>query len=297
MSEEGIRWGRVARGFYLVGFGTFLLLCTQDILPWSFWRDVLSYWPVFLVAIGIRLLFERSPLPALVLLGPLLVLGTMMYVARRGPARADVWQDWLTLRAERPAGVSSWTLEGRLAMASVDVGTRRLSRGLLVEGRGTEAGSRSVRIAEGTAPNRVRVTNSWSRGAFFVLPGAARTRCELGVNPALPVALDLDLAFTTTRLDIPTAPITEAAFQGAFNDLNLRLGEPPSDVRLRLEGAFNQVTIEVPATTPVRTSSEGVLNFVDQRREDGEPAGGASGAPGYRLRLRGAFNRVVVRSW
>src|SRR5262245_27380383 len=278
MSEEGIRWGRVARGFYLVGIGTFLLLCTQQILPWSFWRDVVSYWPVFLVAIGIRLLFERSPFPVLVLLGPLLVLGTMMYVARRGPAGADAWQEWQALRAERPAGLSSWTLEGRLAMASLDVGARRLSRELLVEGRGTEAGSRSVRIAERTAPDRVRVTNAWSRGVFFVLPGAARARCELGVTPTLPVALDLDLAFTTTRLDIPTVPVKEASVQGAFNDLTLRLGAPSTDVRLRFEGAFNQVTIEVPTGTPVRASSEGLLNFVDERREDRGP--GAGGAPG-----------------
>jgi cell wall-active antibiotic response 4TMS protein YvqF len=298
MSDEGIRWGRLARGFYLVGFGTFLLLTTQDILPWSFWRDVLAFWPVFLVAIGIRMLFERSPARALVLLGPLLVLGTMMYVARRGPVRADAWQDWLTLRADRPAGISSWTLEGRLAMASLDVGSRRLPRGLLVEGRGTEAGSRSVRIAEDTAADRVRVTNSWSKGAFLVLPGASRARCELGVTPTLPVALDLDLAFTTTRLDIAAAPVTGAAVDGAFNDLSLRLGEPSSEVRLRLEGAFNQVTIEVPSTTPVSVNSEGFLNFVEQRREDrGRADGGPDRAPGYRLRLRGAFNRVVVRSW
>src|SRR2546425_94402 len=225
MSDEGLRWGRVARGFYLLGFGTFLLLTTQDVLPWSFWGDVLAYWPVFLVAIGIRLVFERSPAPALVLLGPILVLGMMMYVATRGPARTDSGRDWVPLRA-------------------------------------------------------------------------ARARCELGMTTALPVALDLDLAFTTTRLDVAASPVSAVAVDGAFNDLSLRLGEPASDVRLGFEGSFNQVVIEVPAATPVGASSEGFLNYVDERSQDrGARGGSALGGPGYRLQLQGAFNRIVVRSW
>src|SRR3989441_11662319 len=135
MSDEGLRWGRVARGFYLLGFGTFLLLTTQDVLPWSFWGDVLAYWPVFLVAIGIRLVFERSPAQALVLLGPILVLGMMMYVAMRGPARADGGRDWVPLRAARATDVSAWTLEGRLAVARPDVTSRGPPEGGSLGGR------------------------------------------------------------------------------------------------------------------------------------------------------------------
>src|SRR3989441_691738 len=294
MSDEGIRWGRVARGFYLLGFGTFLLLTTQDILPWSFWRDVLAYWPVFLVAFGIRLVFERSPAPALVLLGPLLVLGTMMYVAMRGPGRVDAGQEWVPLRAERPADVSAWTFEGRLAMASLDVSSRRLPRGVLLEGRGTEAGRHAVPVAGDAAAGRVRVTNSWSEKMFFNLPGGTRTRCELGVTTALPVTFDLDLAFTTTRLDVAASPVSGGAVGGAFNDLSLRLGEASSEVRLRFVGSFNRVVIEAPAPTPVRVSSEGFLNSVDERRGDRRErdrgTGGPDAGPGYRPRLQGAFN-------
>ena len=297
MSDEGIRWGRVARGFYLLGFGTFLLLTTQDVLPWSFWRDVLAYWPVFLVGIGLRLVFERSPAPALVLLGPILVLGMMMYVAMRAPGAGDAGRDWVPVRVERPDGLQALTLEGRLARATLEVGSRRLPRGVLVEGRASEGGRHAIRVAESGAPGRVRVTNTWSDHAFLVLPGGAKDRCELGVSAALPITFDLDLAFTATRLDVAAGPLAGLAVGGAFNDLHLRLGEPASDVRLRLEGAFNQVTLEVPAATPVRVSSEGFLNVVDERREDAGRRGGGAGPPGYRLRLQGAFNRVVVRTW
>ncbi len=306
MNGGGVRWGRVSRGLYLLGLGTFLLLTTQDVLPWSFWSDAVAYWPVLLVAIGIRLVFERSPAPALVLLGPILVLGTLMYVAMRGPARTDTESEWVPLRAERPAGLSGWTLEGRLALASLDIGSRRLPRGALLQGRVTEAGHHSARVEEEAAAGRVRVTNSWSERMFFVLPGGRRTRCELGLTTALPVALDLDLALTTTRIDVATSPVTRIAFEGALNDLTLRLGEPASEVRLDLDGTFNQLVLEVPAATPVKVRSEGFLNLVGARHgergtRDGTSAGAPSGTPGstpgYRVRIDGAFNRVVVRSW
>src|SRR2546422_3570578 len=256
MSDEGIRWGRVARGFYLLGFGTFLLLTTQDVLPWSFWGDVLAYWPVFLVAIGIRLVFERSPARAFVLLGPILVLGMMMYVATRGPARTDSGRDWVPLRAARASDVSAWTLEGRLAMASLDVTSRRLPKGVLVEGRGTDAGRRAVRVTEDAATGRVRVTNSWTDRSFFFLPGGARARCELGMTTALPVALDLDLAFTTTRLDVAASPVSAVAVDGAVHDFRPRLREPASHVPLRFEGGFNPGGVEGSPRTPARASNE-----------------------------------------
>lgn len=304
--DGGVRWCRVSRGLYFVGIGTFLLLTTQDILPPSFWGDALAYWPVLLVAIGIRLVFERSPVPWLVLLGPFLVLGTLMYVAMRGPVGPVAESEWVPIRATSPPGVSAWTFEGRLALASLDLVSRRLPRGVLVEGRATEAGRRSVRVTGDAEAGRVRVTNSWSDRTFFLLPAARRTRSELGVTTALPVAFDLDLAFTTTRLDVPASPVSRVAFDGAFNDMTLRLGEPSSDVRLDLEGSFNRVVIEVPVTTLVNVRSEGFLNFVDQRREGQGARDGGGGAvgrdrgpgvpPGYRLRLEGAFNRIVVRS-
>lgn len=299
--DGGVRWRRISKGLYLVGIGTFLLLTTQGALPASFWSDALAYWPVLLVAIGIRLLFERGPAPGLVLLGPFLVLGTLMYVAMRGPGRADAGHEWVPLRIERQADVSDWTFEGRLALAEIDVTSRRLRSGVLAEGRATEAGRHSVRVAGDAVAGRVRVTNSWYERTFFALPGR-RARCELGVSTALPVAFDLDLAFTTTRLDVATSPVSRVTVDGAFNTLTLRLGEPSSDVSLDLEGAFNQVVIEAPSDTPVRVSSQGFLNFVDGRRGDRRARGrntdgGPDGAPGYRLRLDGAFNRVVVRSW
>lgn len=291
VTDEGLRWVRVSRGLYLLGVGTFLLLTTQQILPWSFWSETLAYWPVILVAVGIRLVFERGPAPWVVLLGPILLLGTMMYVALRGPAPPGSADETVPIRAGRPEALAAWTLEGRLALASIDVTSRRLPRDALLEGRSAEIGRGSVRVSPGAAPGVVRLTNSWNERSFFILPGGHRARCDLGVTTSLPLTLDLDLALTATRIDVAAGPVARVAVDGALNELSLRLGRPSADVRLDIEGAFNQVTIEVPATTPVRVDREGFLNVVD------ESGRATNDAAGYHLHLKGAFNRTIIRPW
>jgi hypothetical protein len=284
---------RAAKGLYLLGVGTFLLLCAQDVLPWSFWRDAIAFWPVLLVAAGIRLIFERTRLAGLVLLGPVLVLGTLMYVARRGPVMPGGPADWEALRIDRPAGVARWTLEGRLALTTLDVASRPLPGGVLLQGRAAPSGRASLRLADQGDAGRARVTDG-RRPWRIILPSRGdRRTCDLRLSQALPLALDLDLALTEGTIDVSSAPVSGVALDGAFNDITLRLGAPRAteDVRLRLEGAFNDIELIVPAGIPVSVDSDGFANFVDGR------AGAASlTGRGYSVRLHGAFNRLVVNS-
>jgi hypothetical protein len=287
VSDGGIDWSRVSRGLYLAGFGTFLLLTTQGLLPWSMWREALAWWPVLMVALGVRLSFERSRAPWAVLISPLLVLGTLAGVTLKGPATGP--REWAPLRAARPQGADRWTLEGTMAMASLEVTARPLAGDLLVEGRAAPGGRATVEVAGRPSDARVRVRNRGRGWPFLVLPGRAQA-CDLVLSRDLPLALDLELAFADGRLDLASAPVSRLDLHGAFTDLTLRLGAPEADVRLDFSGAFNSVRLEVPPSTPVRVSKSGFLNFVDGRPEARSLTG-----PGYRLGLEGAFNRVVIR--
>lgn len=85
--------------------------------------------------------------------------------------------------------------------------------------------------------------------------------------------------------------MTRVDEEGAFNDRTLRLGEPRTDTRVNLEGAFNRLELVVPEDTPVRVSTDGFINLVDRRPDRDRLSG-----PAYRVRSNGAFNRVITRS-
>jgi hypothetical protein len=282
----------VTRGLYFIGFGTFLFLNTQGIVPWSFWREALAYWPVGLVALGLRLMFERSRTPALVILGPMLVLGTLTWVALQSPGEWN--KRWEAFEAARPVmdegEIDRWTFATSTAMANLTVTARDLDGDRLAEGRVSPAGRRVMRVTTHGGEARVRLRKPSGTWKIGLLPGQLN-RFEIDLTRDLPLRLDLDLLLTDGRIDLARAPVSRIALDGALNDLTLRLGAPESNVRIKLNGTFNHIVLEVPPGTPVTTDTDGFLNAVD-----GRPGAGSLRGPGYHFDVDGAFNHLEVAS-
>ena len=74
-------WARAAEGIQLAGIAVFLLMNTMGVLPWSFWLDAIALWPVLIMSAGVRIAFEKTRAPWLLLIGPVLVLGSLAWVA------------------------------------------------------------------------------------------------------------------------------------------------------------------------------------------------------------------------
>ncbi len=287
MSQGSVAWRRVARGMGLVGVGCFLLASTSGWLPWSFWGALLPLWPVLLIALGIRLVFERTRLPWLVLLAPALVLGTMAWVAVGGTGGLRPTGVTEPVQVERTAGASRWVLEAEMAHGELDLAGRVLDPSLLLEGEATATGSPArLRLAGGGTSPRVILEGGRRYRAFRL--GNPWSRWRLDLAEDLPVALDLRLALTSGRLDLAGVPVASLDLEGALNDLDLRLGRPDQDVSIWIEGALSSLRLEVPAGVPVRSDVDGAFNMVRGER-------GGEG-PGYRIRVDGAFNRVDVRA-
>ena len=282
---NGVAWWRVAQGLQLAGFGVFLLLTTQGLLPWFFWAEAASFWPVLLVGFGLRLVFERSRAPWAVLLSPVVVLGTLAWVARESGAPPA--GDWVSRSVARPEGTERWTLATRLAGARIDLDTADLAEGVLAEGRSKSRSGRGRLEVRRPGPESV-VRLDAGRGDSVSFGPPRRQLWELRLTRSLPVGLEVRGALLGGRLDVAGGRLTEADIEGAFNDFELRLPRPTTDVSLRLKGVFNGLRLVVPAATPVRVRTEGPFNHVD--RDKTTPSDG----PGYDLRVEGLMNRVVV---
>jgi len=287
-APSSVAWRQAARGLTLAGFGTFLLLNTLGVLPWSFWADAAAFWPILIVALGLRLVLEKlAPWGALV--SPVVVLGTLSLVALRGPTVLEASGRWRDVRAERRDDAGPWRFHGRFAVARLELDARSLSDDVLVEGRAKGVRTARVDVSRRRDTPRVRVgsrrrhiSGLWRRGP--------NEHWELAVNDRWPLRADLDVAFTSGYVDLTTAAVTRLHLDGAFNDLELRLGRPDTDVRVDIEGAFNDLTLIVPEGVPVVVDAEGPLNTLDER------GGGRRGGPGYRIDLDGALNSLEVRA-
>jgi hypothetical protein len=268
----------------VAGFGVFLLLNTTGIVPWSFWLWLLPLWPVVLIAIGTRLVFERSRYAAGVLLSPLLILGTMTWVAAAGSPTSPWTQGSRDLQAERPEGIERWTLEGTVAHGQLHLGVLPQGVEALVQGEATTRTGTPVLRTSGGGRSLARVRFRRQHLPRVRVLGQNWSGWRMNLARDLPVNLDLDLVLADGDLALAQVPVGRVDMEGAFNDVEIALGRPEKDVQIRIESAFSGYEVQVPAGVPVRVESDGFMNLTSGH--------GRGTGPGYRIRLVGAFNRL-----
>lgn len=285
MSRGGIAWRRLSLGLNLVGFGVFLTLTTQGALPWAFWIEASRFWPVLLVALGLRVVFERTAFPWAVVLSPLLIHGTLALVALQpAPTLSEHWRE---VRAQREQDMARWTLDAELALARLDVSARNLPEDVLVRGRvAARDGHGELSVRERSAGPRVSLRH---RGAGAHRWSRDERRWDLEVTRDLPLRVDLECALVHGRLDLTGAPLERLDVQGAFSDVEIALDTPDEDVPLDLDGAFNGYRLLVPPHVPVRVRADGALLDVAGRRDASRLEG-----PGYDVWLSGFASTLEV---
>ena len=281
-------WKRAADGIGMAGFAVFLLLNTTGVLPWSFWTEAIALWPLLIMSAGIKIAFEKTRAPWLVLLGPALVLAGLAWVATGARTEGPIgpWKSEGPL--PRPEGAQHVKLDLKMFGSRLAVTARALEDGAIADARSIERGasaSLSVKREDDTA--HVRLDASDGHGVV-VLPGR-RQRWELGVPTELPLSYNLEGAMVRSRFDLSQSRFEGGRVNGVFLATTLTLPAPSEPVKLRLGGVFNALRINVPDGTPVRVHGTGFpFNAVKRR------VVGAEGRPGYDIDVDGIFNAIDV---
>lgn len=286
---RGVDWVRLSDGIFLSGLGVFACLNATGRLPWTFWFDLLTLWPIVLVTGGLRIAFNHTRRAWLIVLGPLVVLGLLAAMASgRLSGAPGVWQPVSEARAE---GGSRIRLSAALASSRVDVVARTLPEGLVVEGRrgSREDKGRVERARDGAIDTVVLVNGKY--GLASVLPGRL-SRWELGVTDAAPVGLSIEGAMVGAQVDLSRGQADDTELKGVFLGADLRLPRPKTPVRIRVQGVFNVVELTVPEGTPVRVRGAGLPANVLDRGTGTDPKDPAN--PGYDVTVEGIFSRVGV---
>jgi hypothetical protein len=290
-ASEPRDWPRASGGILLAGIAVFLLLNSTGRLPWSFWLDAIALWPLLVISFGVRIAFEKSRAPWLVLLGPVVILGGLAWLAS-GARPGLPTGPWRAETVGRPAGTEKVELSAVLAGARLWVETTEdIPADRLLDGRSLRRrdGAEIETDAEGTLA-RVRLKGTSRGGSFFFLP-RPRQHWDLRLPRTLPVRFHVQGAGVGARLDFAGALFEGARTEGVFIGIEARLPAPRRPTEVRMNGVFNALTLSVPEGTPVRVHGQGLpFNAVDRGVE------GTPGRPGYDVYVDGIFNAVDVTS-
>jgi len=285
-----VDWKRAADGIGLCVFASFLLATTTGVLPWSFWFDAIALWPLLIMSLGIQIAFEKTRAPWLVLLGPMVVLAGLLFVADKGgpDVPAGPWKSAGPL--PRPEGTRRVVLDFELFGSRLSVKARPLEAGALVDARSSEellVSKLTVDSQDDAA--RVHLTTIRHRGVT-ILPGRKQV-WDLGVPSELPARLELRGAMDSSRLDLAQGRFQGGTIDGAFLATQLTLPAAPEPVKIVQKGAFNALRLSVPEGTPVNVHGAGFPINLGKRRVAGEP-----GRAGYEVTIDGAFTAISIET-
>jgi hypothetical protein len=290
IGAQGANWPKAAEGIQLAGFAVFLLLNTTGVLPWSFWLDAFALWPLLIMSAGIRIAFERTRARWLVLLGPVIILGGLAWLAsgHRPDTAAGPWE---AESLSRPEGTQRVDLEAGLAGARLRLAIADdMPLGRLVEGRSHGKGN-SARFEADVEAGTAKVHLGGGKRHNVVFLPRPRESWDLRLPSRLPLRVHVSGAGVGGTFDLTAAPLERLATEGVFIGVEARLPAPRKDTEIRTNGVFNSLSLSVPEGTPVRVHGPGLpFNAVTRGVR------GTEGRPGYDVSLQGIFSAVEVRT-
>jgi hypothetical protein len=239
---------------------------------------------------GLKIAFEKSRAPWLLLLGPVLVLGSLGWLAsgRRPEGPIGPWE---AEKVSRPEGARSVDFDAalvgarlRLAFAT-DLPADRLVDGRSISNRETTR----LESREDKGVAHVRIDSGKRHGVVF-LP-RPRERWDLRLPADLPARIRVKGAGVGGDLDLTASAFERVQVDGVFIGVAARLGAPRRSTEIQINGVFNSLALVVPEGTPVRVHGPGLpFNAVDRG------VAGIEGRPGYDVSVQGIFSAVEVRT-
>ena len=255
MSPAKFRWGIL---FILVG--VLLLLNNIGQLDWWVWSEILSLWPLILIAIGLEKIFTPSKGEFIAYLPILGLAAVVLWVAfsgnfgdddnliRRGSTyryTLDMEADIERVEAKFDLGDIDATLSStgtRLFRARTDV-WRRIPKVDFDENGGVaklDLSSQTKRI-----PNWIKI-DKWGRDGEW----------DLFLNDGVPISLQCNGDKSDMTLDCRNLLLEDLAVISTDGDIRINIGKLKETVNVKLEGAGADYRLSVPNNCGLKISGD-----------------------------------------
>jgi len=265
MSPARFRWGVL---FILVG--GLLLLNNMDVLEWWVWADILSLWPLILIAIGVEKIFTRTRAEVFAYLAPVALAAVVVWVAFDGFTVGDYR---LTKRGSDYRYIIDMDSDAERIQAAFDLddtdidlkstGTRLFqarSRGWKsVPGVDYElddgVAELDVSPRIGRLPGWIKIDN-WRRSGDW----------DVRLSDKLPIRISCYGDRADMTLDCRNLQVEDLLVDSRRGDVRIMIGLLVDDVKVRLEGENADFRLTVPEAGGVRVSGadDRLTNFFER---------------------------------
>ncbi len=229
----------------LITAGVLLLLSNAGMLPFEFWQLAFRLWPLLLILIGMDILVGRRSLLGsllIVVIWVALVGGALWLVAAQGPGLVATAAT--TDQISQPLGdIKSASVELQMAFSDTHVGSVGSDSADLV--RATFQHSEEKRGVKNYSVVDSQAQLSLKEEGTGIFPGASVSRWDIGLSPAVPLAIRLNGGVGRTVLELSDLNVTSLSLDAGIGQLDVTTPKT-GIVTMRLNGGVGSARVRIP---------------------------------------------------
>lgn len=301
----------VLDGLTSVGIGCVLLANTLGYLSWSVWLNIISLWPLLIIAGGLALIGRGVGQTWLRIVAQLLIMAGLAYGALVMTAPASPFPIFVGSISTGPtvpysveAKTDSTATVGQ-AVVEYGAGSLELSSGPgLASISGDAPSDRVPTVRADALDGAVRVTAGTPEGGGVI---AENTRMAVRLGNAMTwESVDLRIGAATTEADLRDLDVASVALRTGASDTRLRIGSKAPSVTVRIDAGAANVVVMVPKGSTVTVRAEGGLAGTNVTPGYTQVSGGtlfggvwertgSAGAPRIEIVSKGGLMNLDVR--
>jgi hypothetical protein len=244
MTPSKLRWGLL---FIVVG--VMVLLCNTGHLDWNFWYEILMWWPILLIAIGLEKIFQKTKLQFISYLSPLILVAAMIFVAIDTGSERNVKGFFSSTRWSEDVDPAVDHINAVINHQNIDLYITRTATDLI--SARFDRFSRKPDIDFSKSDRTARLDINRRRGGIggaVITSGRRHNRdWKVSFSDDVPLSLKCIGDGADITLNLQAIPLQDLTIKNDDGDIDLRIGDKSPTVAILIDGADSDFRLKIPA--------------------------------------------------
>ncbi len=247
---------RLLRGVFIGTIGVVLLYNTFGIVPYDFWLDLITLWPVLLIAVGFAILGGVTRLKVISALSSVVIISTIIIALvfrgaifqERGLTKAEFSREMIT-------GVKSGIAKIDFTTGSLDIGdTGEFYDIETKESFAEDEPNISYRRSGSSAELRLKTPKDER-----LYLGKRQRKWNVFLSRDIDWQLDVNIGVSDSDLDLKNLKVTKLDLDGGVSDITIRFGSRVGTINADINSGVSKLKLLVPKSSGVRlTMNKGI---------------------------------------
>jgi len=243
MSPARLRWGLL-----FIAVGVLLLATKSNWLSDYYWLELLDWWPVLLIALGIEKIFYKTSARIISYLSPIALVLFMFYLAidvGEGEPQSSYFS---RMRWEEKADNTIKLIESKIDHGSQDLRVG-YSMNMLAEVRAERYTRKpDIDFSKHDSIAVLDIDHGISAGSIVYFHGGRmRDDWSVDFSETVPVELKCDGHDSDVNLLMSKIPLKSLTVNNEEGDIYLKIGDLEPVVSVQIEGDDSRLSIRLPA--------------------------------------------------